>query len=169
MLILVQDGQICGTAKDLSGVPSNMQAIEYSGEHSIESLYVNDGQLQLKPARPSETSVWQGSQWREPTPFVVPTFGPDWQGLFQALHHTPMWERAYEASGRTLKANRAFTLLLNTLTVSRSLDVLVFAIADLRDAMAGISAIGDFSAEELGQIDQMLATHGFDLRVGDGV
>jgi hypothetical protein len=153
MYLLIFDGQICGQSQTEDNLPNGFSAIAYGGDLAPDRLELVDGEIREKIFNlplPIETST---------------AVTQNWAGLFLSLHHTPMWERAYEASGRTLKANRAFTLLLNTLTVTRSIELLSFAIADLREAMAGISTIGDFSESEITLVNELLQAHNFDLTI----
>jgi hypothetical protein len=167
MLILIHQDQICGQVESAEGLPSGFEVIETEIEAPIESLYFADGEIRQKPERPSDAHVWTDSRWVELERFSIPEASAqeDWQGLFVALHETPIWARVYEASGRTLKANRAFTLLLNTLTTSRNLATFVFAIADMREALQGISAIGDFDTAELAMLNELLQQYQFGLKV----
>lgn len=84
----------------------------------------------------------------------------NWDGIVAALRGTSLWAKVYVAAGSNLRANVSWTLLYGTLTRTHNLADFQFAISDLRQAMAD-SAIGDFNAAELEQINQTLTQTGF--------
>ncbi len=132
----------------------------------IEDLYWDGETIILKPPKPSDEHHWDSetNTWIAPVPIVIPQY-LDWDKLITLLDSSPEWGRVYAAAEKTLKANTAFTTLLTTLTNLRKLETLEFAIAKLREAMIGISGIGDFTAEEIASINQKLAECGFDLQL----
>ena len=153
MFLLIADGEICGRSDSPDNLPEGWKAIAYDGGRSPESLELVDGEIREK-------------QPPEIVPFVVPeTIGPNWDALYAGLEGTPMWARVFSAAGRTLRANAAFTLLLNTITTARRIATLEFAIAEMRDALLGIAAIGDFDATEIASLNELLEATGFNLRL----
>lgn len=121
-------------------------------------------EIKVKPDRPSPQHYWdtQSNQWTlPPTPPAAP-ITPDWKRLENELRGSILFQKGYGAAERTLKANAAFTLLTNALTTTHNLNDLKFAFSRLREALSGISAIGDFTSEELETIASKLMLCNFD-------
>ncbi len=133
-------------------------------EQPISELYFDGENVVKKPDKPGDNFFWSEEfcQWQE-IPSVEFFQGSDWDKLLQTLQSSAEWAKAYSASERTLKANTAYTTLLVVLTNTHQVDSLEWAIAKLREAMASISGIGDFTSLEIEAINQKLASAGFSL------
>ncbi|BAZ39387.1 hypothetical protein NIES4101_53400 [Calothrix sp. NIES-4101] len=130
----------------------------------IADLYFDGENVVEKPEKPGDRFFWneKTKQWEE-IPSAELFQGSNWDRLLLSLQSSPEWAKAYAASERTLKANSAYTTLLVTLTNIRDISTLEWAIAKLREAMTAISGIGDFTAEEIEEINLKLADAGFSL------
>jgi hypothetical protein len=164
MIYLLSDGQVVGLASNAIGLPIGFTAFDSPLELDPQHVYWDGKNIIEKPPTPGPEYFWGAGEWIAP-PIGALALPTGWAGLFSGLSNTPMWQRVFAAAGRTLRANAAFTLLLNTLTASHDIGTLAFAIDELREAMRGISAIGDFPPEETDQINQILEKTGFDLRL----
>lgn len=166
-IFLIYENEIAGIANQETQLPSGYSAIEGPNDE-LENLYFDGFQIQLKPPKPSVAHYWDNEllKWVSPNQGAIPpSNSPNWEKLILLLENSPEWAKAYAASEKTLKANTAFTTLLTTFANLRKVENLIFAIAKLREAMAGISGIGDFTAEEINSINQKLAESGFDLQL----
>lgn len=158
----LQNGQIVGTTDDPNIAIAGFEIAE-GVDLPVEQLYWNGSEICPKPERPSPLHVWERLEWI--LPFVATLERENWDGLVSSLRGTAVWAKVYTAASRTLKANVSWTLLYGTLTRTHNLQDLQFAIAEIREAMAGISAIGDFTSEEIEQINQILMLNGFELEL----
>jgi hypothetical protein len=161
----INDGAIAGISEDLmepERYPQGFTLVE-GPDAPAETLFWNGSEVAKKPEQPSSQHVWnfEKNDWMLPHIFQSEPIA-NWQGLADDLTGSTLWAKAYEASTRTLKANSAFTVLLTVLTSTKRADRLNHAIALLREAMRGISAIGDFTADELVEIAQTFSDNGFD-------
>lgn len=165
-LYLIDNLGIAGVTDQAENLPDGYFAHK-GPDAPIEDLYWDGTDVILKPEKPSAIAIWntEALSWEEPEAFVIPSLPLDWDKLIAALDSSPEWERAYTASERTLKANTAFTTLMSALTSIRKVETLQFALAKLREAMSGISGLGDFTTEEIASINQKLAQAGFELRL----
>lgn len=165
-MFLIHEGAIAGTTDQAEDLPEGYSA-HPGPDAPIDDLYWDGTNVILKPEKPSPTAIWnvEAHLWTEPETFVIPSLPLDWDKLIAALDSSPEWERAYTASERTLKANTAFTTLMSALTSIRKVETLQFALSKLREAMSGISGLGDFTPEEINSINQKLEDAGFDLRL----
>ncbi|MBW4677769.1 MAG: hypothetical protein KME52_28375 [Desmonostoc geniculatum HA4340-LM1] len=150
----------------MANCPSQYQAIESELNLPVELVYWDGQIISPKPTKPEARAIWDNEQleWIVPPPRQMPST-PDWGKLIALLDSSPEWGRAYAASEKTLKANTAFTAMLTTLTNFRKTETLEFALAKLREAMTGISGVGDFTAEEIVSINQKLTDCGFELQL----
>lgn len=167
MFYFIKDGEIVGTADSNIGLPGNFQAVEFEEIVDISLLYFDGEEICLKPQKPGENFFWDANtnQWKE-IPSVEFIRGYDWDKLLVTLQSSDEWAKAYSASERTLKANTAYTTLLVVLTNTRQVGTLEWAVAKLREAMATISGIGDFTVEEIESINQKLEDAGFSITLG---
>ncbi len=164
MFFLIQNGAIAGTSAEFTdNLPEGFSLIE-GPDLPLSEVYWNGQSVVTKPPQPSPEHYWNGATntWVAPSPL---TPFQDWDKLISFLDSSPEWGRAYGAAEKTIKANTAFTLLLTTLTSLRKIETLEFALNKLREAMSGISGIGDFTTEEIASIDGKLEAAGFDLRL----
>lgn len=163
MYFLIQNGQIAGTS-DAAIEVAGLEIVE-GIDLPVDQLYWDRSAIQQRPERPSPLHYWQDNQWILPnivaSSVIASAPTANWEGLIAALRGTPIWAKTFSAAGRTVKANAAWTLLYGTLTATRNLEDLQFAIAEMRGAMRGVSAIGDFTPEELATLNQLLQDHGF--------
>ncbi|MCC5644812.1 hypothetical protein LC607_18075 [Nostoc sp. CHAB 5824] len=170
MFFWIQDNQIVGTALswiEPDSCPQDFLLVEGT-DLPIEQMYWDRETILVKPPQPSNEHYWSNktNAWEVPPTIAVPEVRfQDWDRLISLLDSSPEWGRVYTAAERTLKANTAFTTLLSTLTNFRKIETLEFAIAKLREAMIGISGVGDFTAEEIASINQKLADCGFELQL----
>lgn len=162
MYLLIQNEQIVGTTDNPRNEIAGFEIVE-GPDLPIELLYFDGSRIQVKPEPPSELHFWQNNQWRLPEPSVA--VRENWDGLVIALRGSSFWGKVYTAAGRTLKANVAWTLLYGTLTKTHNLQDLNFAIVEIREAMRGITGIGDFTTEEITALNQLLDDNGFTLRL----
>ncbi|MBW4443070.1 MAG: hypothetical protein KME10_17890 [Plectolyngbya sp. WJT66-NPBG17] len=162
-LIQKNQNQICGTTDDPTLELAGFQVVKGVDDLPAEMLFWDGFEIQIKPARPSDLHFWQNNQWTLPE-FTAPVT-ENWTGLIDSLRGTLIWQKSFTAAGRTVRANAAWTLLYGTLTSTQSLPDLAFAIAELREAMRGITAIGDFTSEELDSLNQKLEANHFSLRL----
>lgn len=166
-MFLIYEGAIAGTTDQAEDLPEGYSA-HPGPDAPIEEVYWDGADVILKPEKPSAIAFWniETLSWTEPEAFVIPNLQSlDWDKLIAALDSSPEWERAYTASERTLKANTAFTTLMSALTSIRKVETLQFALSKLREAMSGISGLGDFTPEEIASINQKLEAAGFELRL----
>lgn len=169
MHYLVNDqNEVIGTTDRAEDLPAGTRTIESDLDLSIVRVFVNaDDEIEEKPPQPSERHYWDDGAWAQ-LPENDFTPANNWPQLEALLMESAPWDRVYQASGRTIKSSAAFTLLLNTITVSRRLPTLEFAIGEMRSAMAGLTGIGDFTAEEIAEINGYLEAAKFDLRLEVG-
>jgi hypothetical protein len=181
MLFLIYDGQLSGTTIATDSLPEGFEAVE-GPDLPLERVYWDGSQVQAKPTQPSSLHYWDGvsHQWQLPEPvslaIATPSSPEDWDGLTNALRNTAVFAKVYGAATqpeastiaaltKTLKANTAYTLLMDTLSKTHHSGDLQFAIAQLREVMATIAAIGDFTPEELAWLNQHLKSNGFEIRL----
>lgn len=160
-----EENEVIGTTDRAEDLPNGIRSIESDLDLSPDQVYVTaEGEIAAKPASPGDGYRWIEGDWAAP---LENDFTPanNWPKLEALLMESAPWDRVYQASGRTIKSSAAFTLLLNTITVSRRLQTLEFAIGEMRSAMAGLTGIGDFTAEEIAEINGYLEAAKFDLRL----
>lgn len=157
MLYYVSENQVVGANADPNSIPNGWTVAEGADDLSPEQCYFDGEMVRQKPDRPSPEHFWseQEKAWVAPV-IPEPTIVLNWTGLVAGLRGSMVWGKVFEASTRTLKAQSAFTLLYGTLTAVHNLDDLRLAIALIREAMRGIGAIGDFTADELAWIGDRL-------------
>lgn len=142
----------------------------------VEDVFFDGKSVVQKPEIPGENYYWDGAnnKWSAmpvSADITATSTAPsqptkpreDWIGLTTALQTSAEWAKAYSASEKTLKANTAFTSLSIVLTATRLTTGLETSFAKLREAMGSISGVGDFSASELKNLNQMLKNNGFSL------
>jgi hypothetical protein len=167
MLFLIFDNAIAGTTTQVEGLPNQFEAIE-GPDMPLELVYWDGQAIKLKPPQPSETAYWnpQAKEWQEPqVPVPTGETEPNWTMLIDSLRNSPQWGRAFAAACITLKANTAFTTLMATLSGLHSIETLEFAIARLREEMTEIAEVGDFSADEITELNHKLSDAGFNLQL----
>lgn len=163
MYFLIQHGQIAGTIDDPTAKIPGFKIVE-GIDLPAEQLYWDGAKIQERPERPSSLHYWQDNQWVM-VESVIAQNASNWAGLVEGLRGTAAWAKTFSAAGRTLRANAAWTMLYGTLTTTHNLADLQFAVTEMRDAMIGISTIGDFAPEELTEINELLESNGFELRL----
>lgn len=164
--LLIANNQIASPLTDEplpeTAIPTGFLQVETAFSLPIAQLYWDGETVLVKPDRPSPNHYWDETTKEWIAPFVPePTIAPNWLGLVAALRNSAIWAKVFDAASRTLKAQNAFTLLYGTLITVHNLDDLRLAIYLVREAMRGISAIGDFSADELAWIGDRLSENGF--------
>ncbi|MDM9583079.1 hypothetical protein [Nostoc sp. GT001] len=169
MIFLICNNEIAGITDVYleSELPTGYKCIE--GPNLLPYEVYWDGEAVLpKPPQPSLEHYWDSTTntWQLPQLITIPQIKVEnWDKLILLLDSSPEWGRVYAAAEKTLKANTAFTTLLTTLTNLRKVETLIFAIAKLREAMTGISGVGDFTSEEIASINQKLTDCGFELQL----
>ena len=157
---IIKDNKIIGKSdSDNTTLPTEFTLVLATVEGERENFYVLNGEVVQKPPKPSDTAIWNETDWIEP-PVYIPKF-LDWNHLESNLTGSSAWAKAYAASELTLKANSAFTTLLAILTSTRQTVRLIWAIAKLREAMLSIPEIGDFTKEEIASINNKLKAANF--------
>lgn len=167
MFYLINNGQIVGSADSADNLPKDFFAVEYE-ESELSQIYWDGEAIQLRPSKPSGEFFWsnQSNSWEAIASRINSTrTTEDWGLLTNLLQSSQPWIKAYAASERTLKANTAYTTLLMTLLNVRQVDTLEWSIARLREAMEGISNLGDFSIDEIIDINGKLQQSNFTLRL----
>lgn len=166
MRFLISDNQIVSAhpTGDL-GEPAGMFWVD-GPDLQLDQVYWDGVSVQPRPTSPEPSAYWNPSlnQWILPQSQAVIEVN-NWDKLLKKLRSTPIWAKTYEASTKTIKANSAFTVLYGTLTSAHDEADLVWSFAQMREAMAGIAAIGDYTAEEIAQINQWLSDSGFELQL----
>lgn len=174
----ISDTEVVGPA--VEGVaPGNFEVIEGPDATSREDVYYADRQVLLRPDRPSERHTWNPANHQWELPAILPVVVPqekDWKGLEEDFRGSAIYAKVYTATIqpdantiaaliKTQRAASAHTLLLSALTSTKSEADLLFAITELRGAMASITNVGDFTAEQVAFINERLELRGFDLRL----
>lgn len=168
-MFLIFDNQIAGTTAQDEGLPAGFRAVE-GMDAPLENLYWDGKAIALKPPKPNNTAYWdtKTKAWKTPPvasfSSAIPN-SPDWNKLVESLENSPEWGRTYAASERTLKANTAYTTLMTVLGSLRKVETLQFALFKLREAMEGISGLGDFNPDEVDSINQKLKAAGFEFQI----
>ena len=168
-MYLVFDNEIAGVANTSEGLPFGFKAVD-GPDAPLENLYWDGKAIALKPPKPNAAAYWDArtKTWKTPPVANIPSLAPgspDWNKLIESLENSPEWGRTYAASERTLKANTAYTTLMTVLGSLRKVETLQFALAKLREAMEGISGLGDFTPSEVQSINQKLKAAGFGFQI----
>lgn len=158
MQVIIFGNQITGILpidKDPSTLPIGYTISEYPEDVAIESLYYDNGNLNLIPPAPDGGYNWNGRVWLD---FM---HGPNWEGLLSDLRCSEVWAKSFVAASSSLPANAAWTVLYSTLTgISRSLPDLMYAVGALRLAMIA-SGEGDFTDDQVVIINTIMINRGF--------
>lgn len=85
----------------------------------------------------------------------------DWEKLESSLRSTALMGRSFEAAKQDLACNAAFTVLYGTITRTHTWSDFLWSLGQLRAGMSANPAIGDFTAEEMGAINDKLVAAGF--------
>lgn len=166
---LIENGQVIGLIDDPTALPGRDIRPGPDGLLTYQ-VYINaKGEILAKPEQPSPMHVWDESAkiWVElspPSMEIAPIF-QNWDGLLTELRGSAFFAKCFGAAERTLKANAAWTLLYGTLTRTHHLEDLMFSLFKMREAMSGIAAIGDFTDEEIEQVNKILTESGFELQL----
>ena len=169
-MYLIFDNEIAGVANTSEGLPSGFKAVD-GPDAPLENLYWDGKKIALKPQKTNAAAYWDArtKAWKTPpeASFSLPPAGadsPNWNMLITSLQNTPEWGRAYTAAEKTLKANASFTTLMSALTMEDEA-TLQFALTKLREAMEGITGLGDFTPAEVQSINQKLKAAGFGFQI----
>ncbi len=74
---IISNNQIVGfTSDENMGLPSGFSLVETPDGYSVDQLYYDGSEVQIKPMKPSEASYWQEStnSWIEPQENTSPQF-----------------------------------------------------------------------------------------------
>ena len=158
---LISENQIVGIPDPNITYPSGFEVVE--GVEAIDRslVYFNGTAVVFKPEKPSPGAVWNpvDNEWIEPE---SPPVLPNWAGLENELRGSDVWLKAFTAADETVKAQNRFTLLMSTIATTHNLNDLKFAFNGLRQAMAEIPSVGDFTESELNWIGEILLDNDFD-------
>lgn len=132
-----------------------------------EFVYWDGTKIVQKPQQPANSNwdntsnTWVANSITPTTPPPATGITNDWEALYKALLGSAEWTKAQQAAAATLKANVAYTNLNSVVTVLKQLDMFVGAIGKMREAMASIANVGDFTAAEITAFNKKLKDAGF--------
>ena len=166
---LISQNQVVGifdpNAMQSDKLPSGFSIVE-GADGLIDAVYYDPGSssVKLKPDQPSDRHYWDPNlrEWVELQ--SVDTTGPRWEGLLSTLRGSPLWAKVFTASKANLDCNSSFTVLYGTLSSDRNIDTLEWAIGAMRASMVAAS-IGDFTADEIAEINTMLSSNRFPFQI----
>lgn len=164
MKYLIIDNEVVGRVADGADALGNatLKTGPWAPENS--DLYVEGGEVLLKPARPSAEAWWDKdtNAWKEPA--ALPTVdAPDWDGFAAELRGGAIWAKFWAAGKANLECNLAATLLLGTITGTRNIADLNFALSELIAAMDAASGITGLTANQKQALSDLRGKHGLNV------